>query len=214
ARGGLARTGGRHRRLPGGGRPPGHLPLAAPRGDHVGVPGRLRPRPVYGQRDGPQPGPLPRERPPRFLVRPRRRRRPRARAAAGRPAGRRVRPYDLPVQGRGSITMKAEELRALQAPVKARYREDPTEAQVTLRPQGKLGAEGITCKVETGRALVEAGLHPATGGDGLAACSGDMLLEALVACAGVTLRAVATALDIPVRQGTVTAEGDLDFRGT
>jgi uncharacterized OsmC-like protein len=83
-----------------------------------------------------------------------------------------------------------------------------------LRAQGRLGAEGLTCKVETGRALVEAGLHPATGGDGLSACSGDMLLEALVACAGVTLRAVSTALDIPLRGGTVSAEGDLDFRGT
>ncbi len=110
--------------------------------------------------------------------------------------------------------MNAEELRALQAPLKARYREDPAAALVTLRAQGKLGAEDLTCKVETGRALVEAGLHPATGGDGLAACSGDMLLEALAACAGVTLRAVATALGIAVRGGTVTAEGDLDFRGT
>jgi uncharacterized OsmC-like protein len=110
--------------------------------------------------------------------------------------------------------MKAEELRAVQAPLKARYRETPADALITLRAQGSLGADGITCKVETGRALVEAGLHPATGGDGLSACSGDMLLEALVACAGVTLRAVATALEIPVRGGSVTAEGDLDFRGT
>jgi uncharacterized OsmC-like protein len=110
--------------------------------------------------------------------------------------------------------MNADELRALQAPVKARYREQPAAALVTLRSSGTLGAEGITCKVATGKALVEAGLHPATGGDGLAACSGDMLLEALVACAGVTLRAVATALNIPVRGGTVRAEGDLDFRGT
>jgi uncharacterized OsmC-like protein len=109
--------------------------------------------------------------------------------------------------------MNAEELRALQAPVKARYREQPEAARLTLKAQGKLG-EGVTCKVATGKAMVEAGLHPATGGDGLAACSGDMLLEALVACAGVTLRAVATALDIPVRGGTVSAEGDLDFRGT
>ena len=85
---------------------------------------------------------------------------------------------------------------------------------MTLRAQGQLGAESLTCKVETGRALVEAGLHPATGGDGLSACSGDMLLEALVACAGVTLRAVATALEIELRGGTVSAEGDLDFRGT
>jgi uncharacterized OsmC-like protein len=109
--------------------------------------------------------------------------------------------------------MNAEELRALQGPLKARYREDPAAAQVTLRAQGDLGA-AVSCKVQTGRALAEAGLHPATGGDGQALCSGDMLLEALAACAGVTLRAVATALDIPVRGGTVTAEGDLDFRGT
>jgi len=110
--------------------------------------------------------------------------------------------------------MNAEQLRALQAPVKDRYRDEPAAALVTLRASGRVGTEGITCNVATGKALVEAGLHPATGGDGLAACSGDMLLEALVACAGVTLRAVATALDIPVRGGTVTAEGDLDFRGT
>jgi uncharacterized OsmC-like protein len=110
--------------------------------------------------------------------------------------------------------MDAEELRARQAPLKARYRDEPAAARVTLRARGSLGAEGITCKVDTGRALVEAGLHPATGGDGVATCSGDMLLEALAACAGVTLRAVATALAIPVRGGTVTAEGDLDFRGT
>jgi len=110
--------------------------------------------------------------------------------------------------------MNAEQLRALQAPLKARYREDAAASQITLRAQGSLEGESVTCKVQTGRALVEAGLHPATGGDGLAACSGDMLLEALVACAGVTLRAVATALEIPIRKGTVTAEGDLDFRGT
>jgi uncharacterized OsmC-like protein len=110
--------------------------------------------------------------------------------------------------------MKASELRELQAPLKERYRAEPEAALVTLRAQGRLGDEGLTCKVETGRALVEAGLHPATGGDGLSACSGDMLLEALVACAGVTLRAVATALDIELRGGTVSAEGDLDFRGT
>jgi uncharacterized OsmC-like protein len=110
--------------------------------------------------------------------------------------------------------MKADELRALQAPLKARYKEDPAAARTTLRAQATLGAEGITCKVGTARALVEAGLHPATGGDGVAACSGDMLLEALAACAGVTMRAVATALEVPVRGGTVTAEGDLDFRGT
>jgi uncharacterized OsmC-like protein len=110
--------------------------------------------------------------------------------------------------------MKAEELRAAQAPLKARYRTEPASALVTLKAKGTVGGEGITCKVETGKGLIEAGLHPATGGTGLAACSGDMLLEALAACAGVTLRAVATALEIPLRGGTVTAEGDLDFRGT
>jgi uncharacterized OsmC-like protein len=110
--------------------------------------------------------------------------------------------------------VKAAELRELQAPLKERYRAEPEAALVTLRAHGRLGEEGLTCKVETGRALVEAGLHPATGGDGLSACSGDMLLEALVACAGVTLRAVATALEIDLRGGTVSAEGDLDFRGT
>ncbi len=109
--------------------------------------------------------------------------------------------------------MKAEELRTLQAPLKDKYRGEPGAALVTLGAQGKIG-EGITCKVETGRALVEAGLHPATGGDGLSACSGDMLLEALVACAGVTLQAVATAIGVELRDGTVMAEGDLDFRGT
>jgi len=110
--------------------------------------------------------------------------------------------------------VKAAELRELQAPLKERYRAAPAAALVTLRAQGRLGDEGLTCRVETGRALVEAGLHPATGGDGLSTCSGDMLLEALVACAGVTLRAVATALEIELRGGTVSAEGDLDFRGT
>ena len=110
--------------------------------------------------------------------------------------------------------MKSSELRGLQAPLKERYRAEPAAALVTLRAHGRLGEEGLTCKVETGRALVEAGLHPATGGDGRSACSGDMLLEALVACAGVTLRAVATALEIELRGGTVSAEGDLDFRGT
>jgi uncharacterized OsmC-like protein len=109
--------------------------------------------------------------------------------------------------------MDSAELRALQAPVKKRYQDEPAAAQLTLRATGSLG-DALTCKVSTGKTLVEAGLHPATGGDGLAACSGDMLLEALIACAGVTLRAVATALDIAVRGGTVTAEGDLDFRGT
>jgi uncharacterized OsmC-like protein len=112
------------------------------------------------------------------------------------------------------MEMNAEELRAMQAPLKGKYRDDPGAALVTLRAQGTIGLENVTCKVETGTALVEAGLHPATGGDGLAACSGDMLLEALVACAGVTLRAVATALGLNVRGGRVSAEGDLDFRGT
>jgi uncharacterized OsmC-like protein len=110
--------------------------------------------------------------------------------------------------------MTADEFRALQSPVKARYQTDPTTAQLTLTAEGRLGDDRITCTVETGRAIVEAGLHPATGGDGLAACSGNMLLEALVACAGVTLRAVATAMSIPIRSGIVRAEGDLDFRGT
>lgn len=109
--------------------------------------------------------------------------------------------------------MNAEKLRSLQAPLKDKYRAEPAAALVTLKAQGRIG-EGITCKVETGRALVEAGLHPATGGDGLSACSGDMLLEALVACAGVTLQAVATAIGVELRDGTVMAEGDLDFRGT
>ena len=109
--------------------------------------------------------------------------------------------------------MKRDELRALQEPLKARYREQPQEALVTLRAAGELGP-GVTCSVQTGRALAEAGLHPASGGDGLSLCSGDMLLEALVACAGVTLRAVSTSLGIEVRSGRVRAEGDLDFRGT
>jgi len=109
--------------------------------------------------------------------------------------------------------MDAETLREIQAPLKERYRNEPVAALVTLSAHGRLGDE-LSCKVETGRALVEAGLHPATGGTGALACSGDMLLEALVACAGVTLRAVATAIGVPVRGGTVTADGDLDFRGT
>jgi uncharacterized OsmC-like protein len=109
--------------------------------------------------------------------------------------------------------MKTEELRSLQAPLKERYREQPDAARITLKAEGRIG-DGITCRVSTGKALIEAGLHPATGGDGLAACSGDMLLEALAACAGVTLGAVATALGIGIRGGTVRAEGDLDFRGT
>lgn len=110
--------------------------------------------------------------------------------------------------------MQAEDLRALQAPLKQRYRDDPGTAVVTLMASGELDGTGVSCRVETGQALVEAGLHPASGGTGLQACSGDMLLQALVACAGVTLRAVATSLDIPVRSGMVRAEGDLDFRGT
>jgi uncharacterized OsmC-like protein len=109
--------------------------------------------------------------------------------------------------------MNAEEIRALQKPVKDSYRDTPEKALVTLKAQGRLG-ENVTCKVQTGKALVEAGLHPATGGTGFAACSGDMLLEALVACAGVTMGAVATALGIDIKDGTVKAEGDLDFRGT
>src|SRR5882724_8045667 len=109
--------------------------------------------------------------------------------------------------------MNAEELRSLQAPVKERYRQQPETALVTLRAEGRLG-EGVTCKIETGKAPVEAGLHPATGGDGHSACSGDMLLEALVACAGVTLNAVATALGIKLNGASLQAEGDLDFRGT
>ena len=110
--------------------------------------------------------------------------------------------------------MKAEELKALQSPLKSGYRENPDAALITLKADGVLGEENISCKVDTGKALVEAGLHPATGGDGSFACSGDMLLEALVACAGVTLKAVATALEIELRGGSVHAEGDLDFRGT
>jgi uncharacterized OsmC-like protein len=110
--------------------------------------------------------------------------------------------------------MNAEQLRAAQAPLKTRYREEPGSALVTLKAQGRLNAETLNCQLETGKALVEAGLHPAAGGDGSAACSGEMLLEALVTCAGVTLRAVATALNIPINGGTVTAEGDMDFRGT
>jgi uncharacterized OsmC-like protein len=109
--------------------------------------------------------------------------------------------------------MRAEELRSLQAPLKERYREQPEAALITLNAQGRIG-EGVSCKVDTGKALVEAGLHPATGGNGLMACSGDMLLEALVACAGVTLAAVATAIGVEIHGGTLRAEGDLDFRGT
>jgi uncharacterized OsmC-like protein len=110
--------------------------------------------------------------------------------------------------------MDADALRALQQPLKERYRADPGSAVVTLRARGSLSMDAISCSVDTGRALAAAGLHPATGGDGTLLCSGDMLLEALVACAGVTLRAVATSLGIAVRGGTVSAEGELDFRGT
>ena len=110
--------------------------------------------------------------------------------------------------------MDANELRSLQAPIKERYRNDPQAAVITLKAKGTLDDTNIACKVETGRMLTAAGLHPATGGSGLELCSGDMLLEALVACAGVTLKAVATALDIPLKSCAVTAEGELDFRGT
>ena len=109
--------------------------------------------------------------------------------------------------------MNASELKELQAPLKEKYRQQPGSSIITLKAHGNIG-EGISCKVETGRALVEAGLHPATGGTGFLACSGDMLLEALVACAGVTLKAVATAIGVEIKEGTVSAEGDLDFRGT
>lgn len=109
--------------------------------------------------------------------------------------------------------MNAAELKELQAPLKEKYREQPESAIITLKSEGKIG-EGISCKVETGTAMVEAGLHPATGGTGLLACSGDLLLEALVACAGVTLQAVATAIGVEIKDGIVKAEGDLDFKGT
>lgn len=109
--------------------------------------------------------------------------------------------------------MNRDEIRALQAPLKQRYRDDPGAALVTLKAEGRLG-EGIACNIDTGRALIEAGLHPATGGSGMQLCSGDMLLQALVACAGVTLSAVATALGLELREGHLRAEGDLDFRGT
>jgi uncharacterized OsmC-like protein len=112
------------------------------------------------------------------------------------------------------VSDASEELRSRQAPLKERYRDDAAAAVVVLRASASLDAEGIACRVDTGRALIEAGLHPATGGSGLQACSGDMLLEALAACAGVTLRAVATALEVPVRGGRIEAEGDLDVRGT
>lgn len=109
--------------------------------------------------------------------------------------------------------MNAKELKSLQSPLKDKYRDRPESAIVTLKAEGKIG-EGISCKVETGKSIVEAGLHPATGGTGMLACSGDMLLEALVACAGVTLQAVATAIEMHIKSGTVRAEGDLDFKGT
>lgn len=109
--------------------------------------------------------------------------------------------------------MNATELKNLQTPIKEKYRDQPESAIITLKAEGKIG-EGISCKVETGKAIVEAGLHPATGGTGMLACSGDMLLEALVACAGVTLQAVATAIGVEIKSGTVRAEGDLDFKGT
>jgi uncharacterized OsmC-like protein len=110
--------------------------------------------------------------------------------------------------------MDIQKLKSLQAPLKARYREEPEAARITLKATGRIDDDNIACKVDTARAVVEVGLHPATGGDGQSVCSGDMLLEALTACAGVTLKAVATALEIPLRGGTVRAEGDLDFRGT
>jgi uncharacterized OsmC-like protein len=109
--------------------------------------------------------------------------------------------------------MNSEELRRVQAPIKEKYREQPQSAIITLKAEGVIG-EGVSCKVETGKAVIEAGLHTATGGDGTLACSGDLLLEALVACAGVTLRAVSTAIGVDIKHGTVKAEGDLDFRGT
>ena len=109
--------------------------------------------------------------------------------------------------------MNATELKALQAPLKQQYKDTPETAIITLKANGRIG-EGVTCSVDTGRAVAKAGLHPATGGDGLSLCSGDMLLEALVACAGVTLKAVATAIEINLRDAKITAEGDLDFRGT
>ena len=110
--------------------------------------------------------------------------------------------------------MDADQLREIQAPLKAQYKEQPEAARILLKASGSLGEDGVSCKVDTGKALVEAGLHPATGGDGMQACSGDMLLEALVACAGVTLRAVATAIGVNLRGGKVSAQGMLDFRGT
>ena len=129
-------------------------------------------------------------------------------SSAGEASGRRAVRF-----GQDCLQMDREQLRAVQEPLKERYRQEPASALVTLRASGTLG-EGVTCSVATGRALAEAGLHPASGGDGLSLCSGDMLLEALAACAGVTLRAVATSLGLDVRAGGVHVEGDLDFRGT
>jgi uncharacterized OsmC-like protein len=111
------------------------------------------------------------------------------------------------------MVMNAEELKSLQAPLKQKYRDQPDTATITLKAEGRIG-NGISCKVDTGKKMIEAGLHPATGGDGSLACSGDLLLEALVACAGVTLRAVSTAIGLDIKDGTIRAEGDLDFRGT
>ncbi len=122
---------------------------------------------------------------------------------------------DVDKQGWGEHrTMDAAQLRQMQAPIKERYKSDPHAAMITLKAKGSTDTEGIACKIETGRALAVAGLHPGTGGSGLELCSGDMLLEALVACAGVTLKSVATAIEVPLRSGSVYAEGDLDFRGT
>ncbi len=133
---------------------------------------------------------------------------------AGRPCRAPWRPQAVPASSMTGVgMMRADELRAIQNPIKDRYRDDPKAAEITLEADGRLD-EGIACSVATGSAIARAGLHPATGGDGVSLCSGDMLLQALVACAGVTLRAVATSLDIPVAGGTVRAEGDLDFRGT
>src|SRR5438067_3591532 len=136
-----------------------------------------------------------------------------AHRSPGRALRGRLRPHPQHFRNRAQDAMNAEELKALQAPIKDKYKREPAAALITLRAQGRIG-DGIACKVDTGRALIEAGLHPATGGSGLEACSGDMLLEALVACAGVTLKAVATALEFRLGGGHVRAEGDLDFRGT
>ena len=133
---------------------------------------------------------------------------------SGRPCQISAPPPILDAHLKREIDMDAEQLRSLQAPLKARYREAPRAALITLKAEGKIDETDVVCRVDTGRALVEAGLHPATGGTGLSVCSGDMLLQALAACAGVTLKAVATAIGVPLRDGTVHAEGDLDFRGT